>query len=84
MIRGVVGPLSARPHPAFLGGCFAPPATAGRFDFAKGLASESLRSAQDYKGKRHRNAVDEQIEEEVDVLSFVFDKLGIKYAPPAK
>ncbi len=29
-------------------------------------------------------AVDEQIEEEADVLSFLFDQLGIKYAPPAK
>ncbi len=28
-------------------------------------------------------AVDEQIEEEADVLSFLFDQLGIKYAPPA-
>ena len=26
-------------------------------------------------------AVDEQIEEEADVLSFLFDQLGIKYAP---
>ncbi len=29
-------------------------------------------------------AVDEQIEEEADVLSFLFDQLGIKYAPPAR
>ena len=29
-------------------------------------------------------AVDEQIEEEADVLSFLFDQLGINYAAPAK
>jgi prolyl oligopeptidase len=29
-------------------------------------------------------AVDEQIEEEADVLSFLFDQLGIKYAVPAR
>ena len=29
-------------------------------------------------------AVDEQIEEDADVLSFLFDQLGIKYAAPAK
>jgi prolyl oligopeptidase len=29
-------------------------------------------------------AVDEQIEEEADVLSFLFEQLGIKYAAPAK
>jgi len=29
-------------------------------------------------------AVDEQIEEDADVLSFLFDQLGIKYATPSK
>lgn len=29
-------------------------------------------------------AVDEQIEEESDVLSFLFDQLGIQYTAPAK
>ena len=29
-------------------------------------------------------AVDDQIEEESDVLGFLFDQLGIKYAAPAQ
>lgn len=35
-------------------------------------------------GHGHNTALDEQIEQIADVLSFLFDQLGISYAAPAK